>query len=80
MRDDLVLRYIKTLRYHFGDPLDDLRRYNYDMFGFVHLKDAPKGKDYHGSWYLGKGDGLVLQAAEIIQTPATVHMTKDPLS
>ena len=57
---------LNPLRYHFGDPLEELMQYDYSMFAFVHVKDAPQGTDYQGSWYLGKGSGLINETASIL--------------
>ncbi len=56
---------LNPLRYHFGDPLEELRRYDPSLFSFVHVKDAPEG--YQGSVCLGEGAGLFREACALLR-------------
>lgn len=56
---------LNPLRYHFADPVDDLRRYDLEMIDHIHLKDAPEG--YAGSVRLGNGAGLVPECCQILK-------------
>lgn len=56
---------LNPLRYHFGDPLDDLRKYDLALIDFIHVKDAPEG--YQGSVCLGEGAGLFAEACAILK-------------
>ncbi len=56
---------LNPLRYRFGDPLEELRRYDLSLFSFIHGKDAPEG--YQGSVCLGEGAGLFREACALLK-------------
>lgn len=58
---------LNPLRYHFGDPIKELEQYDLSMLAFVHVKDAPAGCGYQGSWFLGQGEGRINEAAAILK-------------
>lgn len=55
---------LNPLRYHFGDPLKELRRYDLKLFDHIHVKDAPVG--YQGACKLGTGAGMQREACAIL--------------
>lgn len=56
---------LNPLRYHFGDPREELRRYDLTMIDHIHVKDAPAG--YQGSCCLGTGAGLFQKSCTILK-------------
>ncbi len=56
---------LNPLRYHFGDPREELRRYDLSMIDHIHVKDAPAG--YQGSCCLGTGAGLFQESCAILK-------------
>lgn len=56
---------LNPLRYHFADPVEELRRYDLAMIDHIHLKDAPAG--YAGSVRLGTGAGLVAECCQVLK-------------
>lgn len=55
---------LNPLRYHFGDPLEELRRYDLSLIDVIHVKDAPEG--YQGSVCLGTGAGLFRETCALL--------------
>ncbi|MGN0968975.1 MAG: sugar phosphate isomerase/epimerase family protein, partial [Oscillospiraceae bacterium] len=55
---------LNPLRYRFGDPLEELQRYDLSLIAFIHVKDAPEG--FQGSVCLGTGSGLFRDACTLL--------------
>lgn len=56
---------LNPLRYRFGDPREELRRYDLAMIDHIHAKDAPEG--YQGACCLGAGAGLFQESCAILK-------------
>lgn len=56
---------LNPLRYGFGDPIEELRRYDPALLTYVHVKDAPAG--YAGSVCLGTGEGRFQECCALLK-------------